>query len=51
MVHGNRDNEMDLVRGDCAAAEMLVVSLLIAIGTCLGFTFCTGDIKGDFMQS
>lgn len=51
VVHGNRDSEKDLVRGDCASADMLVIRLVIAIGTCLGFLFGTGDIKGAFMQS
>lgn len=29
---------------------MLVVGLILAIGTCLGFTFGAGDIKGEFLQ-
>lgn len=51
MVHGNRDSYKDYIRGNCAAADMLVVILFVAIAICLDFTFGTGDINGAFMHS
>lgn len=37
VVHGHLDAEKDDVRADCAAADMLIVRLLLFLCTCLGF--------------
>lgn len=50
-IHVNRDSEKELIRGECAYADMMGVRLVLAIGKCMGFTFGTGDIKGPLMQS
>lgn len=51
VLHGNRDDEKDVIRKDSAAADMLIVRIVIAIGTLLGFSFASTDIKGAYMQS
>lgn len=51
VVHGNRDAEKDMVRSDCAAADMMIVRMMISLATILGFNMATADIKGAYMQS
>lgn len=51
VVHGNRDDERELIRSDCAAADMLIIRLVISLATMLGFNMATADIKGAYMQS
>lgn len=42
---------MTLIRGYCTSSDILVVTRVLAIRTCLVFTFGTDDIKGSFMES
>lgn len=51
VIHGNHDDDKDIIRKDAIAANMFVTRLLISIGTLLGFSFGVADIKGAFMQS
>lgn len=51
VVHGNRDDDKDLVRSDSAAADMMIVILVISLAAILGFNLATADIKGAYMQS
>lgn len=51
VVHGNRDDDKDLVRSDSAAADMMIVRLVISLAAMLGFNLATADIKGAYMQS
>lgn len=51
MVHGNLNAEKNYVRSDFAAANMLLVRMIICLGTFLGFTFGWADIKEAFFQS
>lgn len=49
VVHGNRDDEKDLLRSDCAAADMLVVRIVVGLAAILGLNMGKADIKGAFM--
>lgn len=51
VVHGNRDADRDLVRSDCAAADMMLIRLVISLTTIMGFNLGSADIKGAYMQS
>lgn len=49
--HVNGNNDGDQVSADCSVADMAFIRMLILIGTCLGFTFASADIKGAYIQS
>lgn len=50
VAHGNLDAEKEEVRADYAAADMILVRLILFLGSCLGFTFGCTDIKAAFMK-
>lgn len=50
-IHHKHGADREKVRADCAAADMAVIRMLISIGNCLGFTFRSVDIAGEYMQS
>lgn len=49
-VHGNLVAEKDDVHADCAAADLLMVRLILCLGTCLAFKIGLADIKRAFIQ-
>lgn len=51
VVHENLDAEKVDVGGQCAAAAMLLVRMVLCLAAFLGFTFGCADIKAPFMQS
>lgn len=51
VVYGNRDTEPDKVRAEWEEADMGVLRMLLSIGTRLGFTFGSADIKGALMHN
>lgn len=51
VLHGNRYIEKEFLRKDCAAADMMMKILVLALPVILGFETATADIKGPFMQS
>lgn len=51
VIHGNRDDDKDIIRKDAVAANLFITRLLLSIGTLLRFSFGVADIKGAFMQS
>lgn len=51
VVHGSRDTDRDLVRSDSAAAEMLIIRMVISLEAILNFYMATADIKGAYMES
>lgn len=53
VVHGNGDDEKDMVRRDCdcAFADKAIVRLMLSLEMCLGFSFGTADVKGAYVQS
>lgn len=51
VIHGNRDDDKDIVRKDAVAANLFITRLLLSVGTILHLKFEVADIKGEFMQS
>lgn len=51
VVHGNRDADRELVRSDSAAADMMIIRMIISLATILDFNMASADIKGAYMQS
>lgn len=51
VVHGNRDSDKDLVRGYCAADDMILDLLVISLAVVMRFNLGSADIKGSFIQS
>lgn len=50
-VHGNLEADKEKTRVDYSATDMAVIRIVVSIGTCLGFTFESADIKSVYMQS
>lgn len=50
-LHGNRDKARFVLRRDSASADLSVIRLVLSLGVILGFSFCTVDFKGEYMQS
>lgn len=51
VVHGNRDEDRGSVRSDCVAADMTEILILLYIGTCIGLSLSSADIKGEYTES
>lgn len=51
VLHGNHDKDRFKARRDSAAAELLVVHLVLCIASLIGFSVATADVKGAYMQS
>lgn len=50
-LHGNRDKDRFKARRDSAAAELLVVRIVLCIAFILGFSTATADMKGAYRKS
>jgi len=51
VAHGNEDRDKDTVRKDSAAAQFVVIRLLLSIATLLGFRLGKIDVKKAYLQS
>lgn len=51
VVPGNRDAELELVRSDRAAADMLIIQMIIRLEEILGLNMTTAETKGEYMYS
>lgn len=50
VVPDNREANIDLVRSGCAAADMILVRLVIRLAALMGFNMGTAYIKGAYMK-
>lgn len=50
LVYGNRDTDKDKILSGCTVAEMYVIRMVLSIGTCMGITFGSEDIKCAYKQ-
>lgn len=51
VLHGNRDKDRFKVVRDSAAAELMVVRMVLCIASIFGFSVATADVKSAYMQS